>query len=862
MQSEERIQQLCVQSLVVVVVRGFITAEPQAVTPPKLIESMSSNYLSQLEVSSDSARMSQIADILRDLQKTPPEMLTKIQQMYRLVKDHDIPPLEFPEPTAIAHKVRPNTRVDLILPPHEYVLTELPHKGLIERLREGLVGYRSGPEVCEDMFVLSRAVIHRTGRLDPRHNLRVTITVTLDAPEVLEPLPSVTEISRPLVTAMDQQKKAIEYAQKIIQVREKYSDASQQLLQTSALLQQFARCLQIGDKVSEQHQTAEAAPSEPTNAPPEQMPPASEAPPVDVEMKDVPRTPEPICNPICSASWMTIVDHIPWEVPITVRNGSIREPFVAVAIPIGCEGLYSHALRFAQPSHSRFQLYATWQAESGAPVFPANALQAANGAKQPSLLTMQKLSNTRVTVAFHLPGLYALTLIASTEPRMFYFHVVPATQRREPPVQQAHTDHGPLTLKLIDARLEMKQTLNAEEVQELMPLAAITMDVSPTAHCDQSSGIHPYDHYRRQFTTLAPPSFCNLRLLKQRIELFNKDDNEALRLNDTVRIPAVDPAMDEMIKKLHEAVAMGDIRAATELLDSGAPVDGLKEEVTPLRVAAWHGHFNIAKLLVERGANVNYAARKDIGTPIMSAALMGNESVMRLLFEKGADINNQAHTGGTALFCSCVRGLSALTALAIEMGANVNLRAFDGTTALHMIAMGGKVEDAAMLLQAGALPNVFRSDGLTPLCFAAANGNLELCRLLLDAGVDPNHHADDGMSPLCYAADAGHTQCCELLIERGATDHIDVDQEPFPVDKQNPVLSQWRGRVLGKVKIHSPLVRAAVAGHVDTCAFLLRAGADPYASPCGKRKGTAMAAAATHPSVLTLFYDFLQGRSV
>ena len=54
--------------------------------------------------------------------------------------------------------------------------------------------------------------------------------------------------------------------------------------------------------------------------------------------------------------------------------------------------------------------------------------------------------------------------------------------------------------------------------------------------------------------------------------------------------------------------------------------------------AAWKGHTDIVKLLIENGADVN--EKNALGwTPLGSAAYFGYTDVVKLLIEKGADID-------------------------------------------------------------------------------------------------------------------------------------------------------------------------------------------------------------------------------
>src|SRR5687767_10497103 len=56
---------------------------------------------------------------------------------------------------------------------------------------------------------------------------------------------------------------------------------------------------------------------------------------------------------------------------------------------------------------------------------------------------------------------------------------------------------------------------------------------------------------------------------------------------------------------IHDAAQKGDVTAIAAALDMGANVNESDGTATPLYYAVRRGHFEAAKLLIERGADVN-----------------------------------------------------------------------------------------------------------------------------------------------------------------------------------------------------------------------------------------------------------------
>lgn len=106
--------------------------------------------------------------------------------------------------------------------------------------------------------------------------------------------------------------------------------------------------------------------------------------------------------------------------------------------------------------------------------------------------------------------------------------------------------------------------------------------------------------------------------------------------------------------QLHVACISGNVEAVEKLLVAGHSTQ-VRDHFgwTPLHEAANHGHIEVAKLLLQHGADVN-----DPGslmcqgvTPLHDAASCGNTSMMQLLIEHGANVELKANEGDTVLDC-------------------------------------------------------------------------------------------------------------------------------------------------------------------------------------------------------------------
>jgi ankyrin repeat protein len=156
-----------------------------------------------------------------------------------------------------------------------------------------------------------------------------------------------------------------------------------------------------------------------------------------------------------------------------------------------------------------------------------------------------------------------------------------------------------------------------------------------------------------------------------------------------------DPELD-----VFEAAAVGRIERVRELLESDpALVSAFSPDgFTPLHLAAFFGHPDIARLLVERGADTQAVARNPMHVmPLHSAAAARQFEIAKLLVDRGADVNASQERGFTPLHEAAQNGDVALTRLLLERGAEHEQAAEDGRRAADFAAARGHDEVLALL---------------------------------------------------------------------------------------------------------------------------------------------------------------------
>jgi len=106
---------------------------------------------------------------------------------------------------------------------------------------------------------------------------------------------------------------------------------------------------------------------------------------------------------------------------------------------------------------------------------------------------------------------------------------------------------------------------------------------------------------------------------------------------------------------LIEATLNGQTDTVRSLLRSGADTNAVYRTNTALTYAARDGFLDIARLLIDAGADVNWIDGEGV-TPLILASFKDHEAIVRLLLDHGADPTIQDQWNRTALDYALRRG--------------------------------------------------------------------------------------------------------------------------------------------------------------------------------------------------------------
>ncbi|KAM9809726.1 ankyrin-3-like isoform 15-T15 [Syngnathus typhle] len=303
--------------------------------------------------------------------------------------------------------------------------------------------------------------------------------------------------------------------------------------------------------------------------------------------------------------------------------------------------------------------------------------------------------------------------------------------------------------------------------------------------------------------------------------------------NDTkgkVRLPA-----------LHIAARKDDTKAAALLLqnDHNADVESkmmnrtTESGFTPLHIAAHYGNINVATLLLNRGAAVDFMARNDI-TPLHVASKRGNSNMVKLLLDRGSKIDAKTKDGLTPLHCGARSGHAQVVEILLDRGAPILSKTKNGLSPLHMATQGDHLNCVQLLLQHDVPVDDVTNDYLTALHVAAHCGHYKVAKLIVDKKANPNAKALNGFTPLHIACKKNRVKVMELLLKQGASIQAVTESGLTPIHvaafmgHENIVhalthhgASPNTTNVRGETALHM----AARAGQADVVRYLLKNGA-------------------------------------
>jgi ankyrin repeat protein len=211
-----------------------------------------------------------------------------------------------------------------------------------------------------------------------------------------------------------------------------------------------------------------------------------------------------------------------------------------------------------------------------------------------------------------------------------------------------------------------------------------------------------------------------------------------------------------MIDFLAERGAAVDARSAQRDYQRHVTAEGRPKSLdtggfTPLLYAARENCLACIDVLLQRGASIDLPDPDGV-TPLHVAVMNANWDLARKLIEAGADVNQWDIYGEAPLF-------AAVGLYTRRDGGRASidpLNEADGPTIVRLLLERGANPNMQLFFRPANVNGTTNTRGSTPLIRAANSGELELVKLLLEHGADATVYMADRQTPI-HAVLAGRT---------------------------------------------------------------------------------------------------------
>ena len=287
---------------------------------------------------------------------------------------------------------------------------------------------------------------------------------------------------------------------------------------------------------------------------------------------------------------------------------------------------------------------------------------------------------------------------------------------------------------------------------------------------------------------------------KHQTEQFTSDDpNEKFR-------PTFSMIIEQQPMNLSSAAMCNDVANTKRMLD-GDYGDLGSLDVTlsfmsgpALYMAAYHGNFDIVKLLVNAGAGVNVVGNQG-GSPLLVAALGGHVRTVEFLSSHpDIDVNLVDPNNATPLTIACeYRHLEVVRRLLKVENIDINKCNEFGDGPIDFARLSQDSEMISLIEShdgfrqltswtSESVNDIYDEAGRTALFYFCRYGDHEQVEKLLNiTGIDPNkatqsmfNNSNRWTTPLAIAATRGHIECVKLLLKHPNTDVNDGGKNSEP----------------------------------------------------------------------------------
>lgn len=225
------------------------------------------------------------------------------------------------------------------------------------------------------------------------------------------------------------------------------------------------------------------------------------------------------------------------------------------------------------------------------------------------------------------------------------------------------------------------------------------------------------------------------------------------------------------------AARYNHLEAIQALIETGAKIHQLMEvqQAELLIAAVLRNNLRFLDYFIDKGVHPDQRDSKG-RTPFFMATQIGSLEAARILLEKGADLNQLPKNAQAQLFIAAISGQNLkLVRLLIDIGVNPDQLDSNGKTQLSIAARNKQLNVVQVLLEKGADFNQLSLGEKAELFIDAVKGkNLGLTQLLLQKDSQLLTQYYYGNSLLLLAA-----KVCDLAMLRAMLENRDLLKQPF-----------------------------------------------------------------------------------
>lgn len=289
-------------------------------------------------------------------------------------------------------------------------------------------------------------------------------------------------------------------------------------------------------------------------------------------------------------------------------------------------------------------------------------------------------------------------------------------------------------------------------------------------------------------------------------------------------------AIADLERRFGRNLALSDIQNKAE--------GGIDDEISDDYSETSLGGASTLSLPSESIYNVEFG-----GTALIAATRANDIHQMATILRYPGHIDQADNYGNTALHYAAISGFMDGVNLLIKYRCGLNPQNIIGLSPLMEAIFNRHIDVAKRLLEAGASPFILSSSLESAITHAASMNYLELLYYMINVQTEPAMRKQVFDHALVYAAKNRNVVLADALLSKGAEVNLTIPHHvPLLIISvglgDDILVTRWihaGANVEGRDFLGlTPLMHAAISGHLNTCQLLISYGANSKAVFEGK----------------------------